>query len=61
MWEQGLPAIQALGYPVNRVSFIAGKPCSHRISRHGVCLTPQGSPLHRILHWVLMATAPPTP
>ncbi|EPJ89141.1 hypothetical protein CFII68_10183 [Pseudomonas sp. CFII68] len=30
LWEQGLPAKQATRYQINRVFFIAGKPCSHR-------------------------------
>nr|POA10783.1 hypothetical protein C1892_29720 [Pseudomonas sp. MPBD7-1] len=32
MWEQSLLAMQAPRFPKDRVSFIAGKPCSHRIS-----------------------------
>ncbi|KAB0528661.1 hypothetical protein F7R20_03905 [Pseudomonas brassicacearum subsp. brassicacearum] len=30
LWEQGLPAKQATRFQIDRVIFIAGKPCSHR-------------------------------
>ncbi|AXP04638.1 hypothetical protein DZG01_17325 [Pseudomonas fluorescens] len=31
LWEQSLLAIQAAGFQRDRVVFIAGKPCSHKM------------------------------
>ncbi len=36
LWEQGLPAIPATRFLKDRIVAIAGKPCSHKSSRHRI-------------------------
>ncbi|KAB0528179.1 hypothetical protein F7R20_01280 [Pseudomonas brassicacearum subsp. brassicacearum] len=49
LWEQGLPAMESTRLQEGHVTFIAGKPCSHKTPSSQSPQYPRQSP--PFVHW----------